>query len=163
MRKLLIIGLIALSMLSACDPIEHESKYVAHWYVKNTSDVSLKICHPKMVRYTPVYSIEPQIIEPGDSILVYGATRTWADNEIPLFEEFREVKEVTLYDIEDNVLQEWSVDNMSIDEYSIFNEQNWSFYTLDYQECREYFTVLSPIESLLVWVCDINYNNLSED
>lgn len=163
MRKLLIIGLIALSMLSACDPPCHEEKYCAHWYVKNTSDVSLEIWHPRLRDYIRPHSEGPQIIEPGDSILVYGATRTWADNEIPLFEEFHEVKEVTLYDNEDNVLQEWSVDNMSIDEYSIFNEQNWSFYTLDYQECREYFTVLSPIESLLVWVCEINYNNLLED
>ena len=162
MKKLFVIGFIALFMLSACDPIEHESKYVARWYVKNTSDVSLKICHPKMVRYTPVYSIEPQIIEPGDSILVYGATRTWADNEIPLFEEFLEVKEVTLYDIEDNALQGWRVDNALVDEYSIFNEQNWSFYQLHYPEYLEYYS-FNNIESLLVWVCEINYNNLSED
>ena len=164
MRKLFVIGFIALFMLTACDPIEHEEKYVAHWYVKNTSDVSLKIWYPRLRDYIRPHSEEPQIIEPGDYICMYMTSRTWADNEIPLFDEFLEIaKYVVLYDNEDNVLQEWSVDNMSIDEYSIFYEQNWSFYTLDYQECREYFTVLSPIESLLVWVCEINYNNLSED
>ena len=111
-----------------------------------------------MVRYTPVYSVEPKIIEPGDSILIYGATRTWADNEIPLFEEFHEVKEVALYDIEDNVLQEWCVNNALVDEYSIFNEQNWSFRQLYYPEYLEYYS-FNNIESMLVWVYEVNYNN----
>ena len=114
----------------------------------------LNVC----IAYTPVYSVEPKIIEPGDSILIYGATRTWADNEIPLFEEFHEVKEVTLYDIEDNVLQEWCVNNALVDEYSIFNEQNWSFRQLYYPEYLEYYS-FNNIESMLVWVYEVNYNN----
>ena len=139
MGRLFIIGFASLILFSACDPDKWLSSHSALWYVKNSTDISLKISHSRM-------RTEHQIIEPGDSVCIFTSGRCLGDNEFPPFDDILALDKISVYDKDGNVLQEWHQESSTTDEYSIFKEKEW----------RHYKEHISGPEYAFIWVYNIH-------
>ena len=139
--KKFLIGVVALLSICACDPVEWLAGHSGLWYLKNVTDVPLKI----------TCSRTSDTIVPGDSILIYRSFRYLGDNEFPPFGDILNLDSIYVYDTDGRTLCEWLLKNIAVDERSVYEEENW----MHYKEQVEGPTFA------FIWVFDIQNGDIS--
>ena len=138
-----IIGALVLLCISACDPDKWLSGHQGSWYLKNNTDIPLKIICPKI-------QAESTTMVPGDSILIYNSSRYLGDNEFPTFKDFLKMDSIYVYDANGNKLCEWLMKDTMKEERSIYKEKTWKHY-------KEH--IAGP-EYAFIWVFDIQNEDI---
>lgn len=150
--KKFIIGAFLLISFCACDPPEWLYGHSAYWYIKNTTDIPLKIeaDHTDFRTNLDLRMGESLTIAPGDSILICQSGRCFGDNEFPPFEDFLGLDGLYVYDADGKILREWFKINREDETCSIFKEGEW----------RHYIEPRGGGEFLFTWVYDISNEDI---
>ncbi|MDE5731572.1 MAG: hypothetical protein K2H95_00830 [Bacteroidales bacterium] len=140
MKKLFLI-IVAIASLSACDPQEWLEHHDTDWFVKNKTDVAIRV---RIKRSLHWISESTEVIMPKDSvnILPYHPNI----KESPDFSIFvKYVTFVTLYDANCDSLKTWDNAYQYEQKRNLFNESSWRKYRKNTESMTEDIT----------WVFDI--------
>ena len=152
--KNFIISAVMLLPLSMCVPSRwlelSETWPEAFWFIKNTTDIPLRVTTPRR-DYKTNHTLRYQNfleVDPGDSIFIYRSGDRYGDDELPSFDVFLELDSIYVYDKDGKELREW-LKEKEVEERSVFKEEAWRRY------------VEPDFPENLVWVYDICEDDLA--
>lgn len=148
MRRIKYLALF-LILMSACDPHDQLWGYSGLHFMKNMTNTTLVLNGVPKTWQTQ----ENVIVQPQDSVWIFKNGFSYALNEQPTFDGILTLDEISVCDLDGNLLCRWRPDNMEREELNVFKEERWRYY-------RDLYEYDRTGDTYFFWVYDITEEDL---
>lgn len=123
MRRIQYLALF-LILMSACDPYDQLWGYSGLHFMKNMTNTALVLNGVPKTWQTQMNVI----VQPQDSVWIFKNGFSYALNKQPTFDGILTLDEISVCDLDGNLLCRWRPDNMEREELNVFKEERWRYY-----------------------------------
>lgn len=148
MRRIKYLALF-LILMSACDPHDQLWGYSGLHFMKNMTNTALVLNGVPKTWQTQ----ENVIVQPQDSVWIFRNGFSYALNEQPTFDGILTLDEISVCDLDGNLLCRWRPDNMEREELNVFKKERWRYY-------RDLYEYDRTGDTYFFWVYDITEEDL---
>lgn len=149
MRRIKYLALF-LILMSACDPHDQLWHRTGFHFMKNMTNTTLVLNGVPKTWQTQ----NKVIVQPQDSVWIFRNGFSYALNKQPTFDGILTLDEISVCDLDGNLLCRWCPDNMEREELNVFKEERWRYY---YWDPYEYYRTA---DTYFIWVYDITEEDL---
>lgn len=148
MRRIQYLALF-LILMSACDPYDQLWGYSGLHFMKNMTNTALVLNGVPKTWQTQ----KNVIVQPQDSVWIFHNGFSYALNKQPTFDGILTLDEISVCDLDGNLLCRWRPDNMDREELNVFKEERWRYY-------RDLYEYDRTGDTYFFWVYDITEEDL---
>lgn len=148
MRRIKYLALF-LILMSACDPHDQLWGYSGLHFMKNMTNTALVLNGVPKTWQTQMNVI----VQPQDSVWIFRNGFSYALNKQPTFDGILTLDEISVCDLDGNLLCRWRPDNMEREELNVFKEERWRYY-------RDLYEYDRSGDTYFFWVYDITEEDL---
>lgn len=148
MRRIQYLALF-LILMSACDPYDQLWGYSGLHFMKNMTNTALVLNGVPKTWQTQMNVI----VQPQDSVWIFKNGFSYALNKQPTFDGILTLDEISVCDLDGNLLCRWRPDNMEREELNVFKEERWRYY-------RDLYEYDRSGDTYFFWVYDITEEDL---
>ena len=148
MRRIKYLALF-LILMSACDPYDQLYGYSGLHFMKNMTNTALVLNGVPKTWQTQMNVI----VQPQDSVWIFKNGFSYALNKQPTFDGILTLDEISVCDLDGNLLCRWRPDNMEREELNVFKEERWRYY-------RDLYEYDRTGDTYFFWVYDITEEDL---
>ena len=148
MRRIKYLALF-LILMSACDPHDQLWGYSGLHFMKNMTNTALVLNGVPNTWQTQ----KNVIVQPQDSVWIFKNGFSYALNKQPTFDGILTLDEISVCDLDGNLLCRWRPDNMEREELNVFKEERWRYY-------RDLYEYDRTGDTYFFWVYDITEEDL---
>ena len=148
MRRIKYLALF-LILMSACDPHDQLWGYSGLHFMKNMTNTALVLNGVPKTWQTQMNVI----VQPQDSVWIFKNGFSYALNKQPTFDGILTLDEISVCDLDGNLLCRWRPDNMEREELNVFKEERWRYY-------RDLYEYDRTGDTYFFWVYDITEEDL---
>lgn len=148
MKRIQYLALF-LILMSACDPYDQLWGYTGWHFMKNMTNTALVLNGVPKTWQTQMNVI----VQPQDSVWIFHNGFSYALNKQPTFDGILTLDEISVCDLDGNLLCRWRPDNMGREELNVFKEERWRYY-------RDLYEYDRSGDTYFFWVYDITEGDL---
>lgn len=148
MKRIQYLALF-LILMSACDPYDQLWGYSGLHFMKNMTNTALVLNGVPKTWQTQMNVI----VQPQDSVWIFKNGFSYALNKQPTFDGILTLDEISVCDLDGNLLCRWRPDNMEREELNVFKEERWRYY-------RDLYEYDRSGDTYFFWVYDITEEDL---
>lgn len=148
MRRIQYLAIV-LILMSACDPYDQLWGYSGLHFMKNMTNTALVLNGVPKTWQTQMNVI----VQPQDSVWIFRNGFSYALNKQPTFDGILTLDEISVCDLDGNLLCRWRPDNMEREELNVFKEERWRYY-------RDLYEYDRSGDTYFFWVYDITEEDL---